>query len=146
MHFGQEHQPRRRAAHRLDGLIGSVGEARHHADGFLRGCAPPLSPIMLENALVVVSELVTNAVRHAPGPCTLDLADDGADLVIAVTDTSTAPPRPRTPNLAVGGGFGWHLIARLADRVEVELLDHGGKTISVVLARTVLVGESGRPT
>jgi anti-sigma regulatory factor (Ser/Thr protein kinase) len=135
MHVGQEQQPTRRAAYRLDGVRASIGEARRHAEDFLRGCVPPLPPITAQNALVVVSELVTNAVRHAPGPCTLELSESGAELVIAVSDTSTVPPHPRTPDMAVGGGFGWHLVARFADRVEVWPDGLHGKTVRAVLAR-----------
>lgn len=135
MYVGQEQQPTRRTAYRLDGVSDNIGEARRYAEDFLRGCAPPLPPVTAQNALVVVSELVTNAIRHAPGPCTLELAEDGTELVIAVSDTSTVPPRPRPPNMAVGGGFGWHLVARFAARVEVRPDGRRGKTVRAVLVR-----------
>jgi cold shock CspA family protein len=54
----------------------------------------------------LVSELITNAVRHTPGPCTLYLVQDGPDgreLTVAVSDTSTIPPIPRTPDLSGDG-------------------------------------------
>ncbi len=79
-----------------------------------------------------MAELVTNAVRHAPGPVDLELSCDGC-LRVAVTDTSTSPPVARIPDLRGGGGFGWHLVVALADRLEVRmrLVPPDGKTITV---------------
>ncbi len=47
----------------------------------------------LDAARLVAGELVTNALRHAPGPCrlALTLVDDGVE--IAVSDTGRATPR-----------------------------------------------------
>ena len=62
-----------REQHRLDGSVGSITEARHLAERFFTRCAPPLRDALLNDALLAVSELVTNAVRHAPGPFELAL-------------------------------------------------------------------------
>lgn len=79
-------------------------------------------------------ELVANAVRHAPGPCVLRLTDDGMRLTVAVSDSSTEVPVPRRPDLlAGGGGFGWYLLLRIAEDVEVERDPRQGKTIRVTL-------------
>lgn len=47
-----------------------------------------------QDAQLVVSELVTNALRHAPGPggLALEVAPDAALLRIAVSDSSPARP------------------------------------------------------
>src|SRR5580693_3006403 len=52
-----------------------------------------------ENAVLLVSELVTNAVRHARGSdaITLELQAAGTWLRIEVTDADPRWPRPRTP-------------------------------------------------
>ncbi|MFF4582714.1 ATP-binding protein [Streptomyces sp. NPDC001373] len=56
----------------------------------------------------VVSELVTNALRHADGTCTLDLTAHPDSIDVAVHDLSPQAPRMRTPDLNGGtGGFGW---------------------------------------
>ncbi|WP_405009264.1 ATP-binding protein [Kitasatospora sp. NBC_01539] len=76
---------------------------------------PPTHAGGFDRALLVVSELVTNAVRHAPGPLGLTLAlDPGArqdGIRITVRDTSPVLPQPRVPDLLGGtGGFGWSTI------------------------------------
>ncbi|MFF5922040.1 ATP-binding protein [Streptomyces flavochromogenes] len=85
------------------------------------------------DAVLVVSELVTNAVRHTRGPCLLTLTDDGAYLDIAVTDHSEDMPDVHQP--AGGdhrGGFGLEIMRRLGDSVRV-VPRIGGKTVHVAL-------------
>nr|WP_237518989.1 ATP-binding protein [Streptomyces sp. SID5910] len=71
----------------------------------------------LDTARLVVSELVTNALRHAPGPCrlVLTLVDDGVE--IAVSDTGEAFPTflPRDPRRV--GRHGLEIVTRLCDEV-----------------------------
>jgi anti-sigma regulatory factor (Ser/Thr protein kinase) len=71
---------------------------------------------------VVVSELLSNAVRHglslAAHPSAgirLGLLHAGPSIVCAVTDPSTAPPVPREPDWLDEGGRGLHVIASLSD-------------------------------
>jgi anti-sigma regulatory factor (Ser/Thr protein kinase) len=126
--------PARHAVHTFDGRGGTITAAREHAQRFLEQCVPPLSEAALQDALLLVSELVTNSVRHAPGPCTLALAEDRQRLTVTVSDSSRSEPRARTPDLVAGtGGFGWHLMHRLAQRVEVEVHGTGGKSITATL-------------
>lgn len=122
------------ATYQLDGAHGSVSAALEHTRRFLRGCTPHLDPRTAQDLQLMVAELVTNAVRHAPGPLTLTLSCEG-HFKVTVTDTSTAAPAPRQPALEGGGGFGWHLIATLADQVKVHLAPPHGKTISAVITR-----------
>jgi anti-sigma regulatory factor (Ser/Thr protein kinase) len=130
----QTHVPARHAVHSFDGRSGTITAAREHALAFFHQCVPPLAQASLDDALLLVSELVTNAVRHAPGPCTLTLADDRRTLTVTVTDTSAAAPVGRPPDLvAGGGGFGWHLLQRLARQVAVEVHESGGKSVTATL-------------
>jgi anti-sigma regulatory factor (Ser/Thr protein kinase) len=72
---------------------------------------------------VVVSELLSNAVRHglpsaaAPPPAgiRLGLLHSGPSIVCAVTDPSATPPVPRDPDCLDEGGRGLHVIASLSD-------------------------------
>jgi anti-sigma regulatory factor (Ser/Thr protein kinase) len=121
------------AAFRLDGSGGSVSAARGWARTYLEQCDPPLPQDTAADALVVISELVTNAVSHAPGPCCLYLVEDEGELTIAVSDDSTVEPVPRTPDLGGTGGFGWHLLRRLARRVDVYVRPPWGKTVSATM-------------
>ncbi|MFD3802958.1 ATP-binding protein [Streptomyces sp. NPDC058611] len=87
----------------------------------------------VDDVLVIVSELVSNAVRHAGGVTGFTVRRDGATVVVEVADAS--PEHPRSPGTApdVPGGFGWMLVNRLAARVEIDS-GPGGKTITVFLA------------
>lgn len=84
--------------------------------------------------LLVASEMVTNAVRHAGGAWTMHVTVRPSELVIEVTDGSPVLPASREPDLTgVGGGMGMHIIAELASRLETELLPAGrGKTIRAI--------------
>ncbi|MGP4002681.1 ATP-binding protein [Streptomyces sp. 8N706] len=67
----------------------------------------------------MVSELITNALRHDGGRYTLELSAGHNTLNVAVSDPSPAPPRERTPDLNGGGGFGWPMARRLAHSLTV---------------------------
>jgi anti-sigma regulatory factor (Ser/Thr protein kinase) len=70
---------------------------------------------VVEDVLLLVSELVTNACLHAGGPTELALHCTDALLRVEVSDHNTLPPVPRTPHEATRpGGHGLHIVARLA--------------------------------
>ncbi|MHA6757240.1 ATP-binding protein [Streptacidiphilus sp. PAMC 29251] len=128
--------PPAQATFELDGNHGSITTARHHTEAFLQQLHPPLLPVVVQDAVLVVSELVTNAVRHAPGPCALDLLHQDHHLVVAVTDTSTDVPVKRPPDLTGGtGGLGMHLLDRTADTTTVAT-HREGKTVTATLRTT----------
>ncbi|MEV6688549.1 ATP-binding protein [Streptomyces sp. NPDC051130] len=72
------------------------------------------------DALLVVSELLTNAVRHAAGPRDRELETRYARLPdglrIEVHDVGTGRPHVRVPELEGNGGRGLFLVAAVADR------------------------------
>lgn len=125
----------RRERHALDGSAGSIAEAREHARLFLAQCVPALSAAQARDALLAVSELATNAVRHAPGPDVLTLGDDGTAVTIAVTDGHRNAPAARRADLDGGGGLGIHVLTAMAGRVETTVRQHG-KTVEVTLHRS----------
>jgi anti-sigma regulatory factor (Ser/Thr protein kinase) len=138
----QASTPACHAAFPLDGSRDCVSAARDYARAYLEQCAPPLAPAAIRDALTVVSEMVTNAVLHAPGPCSLYLVTDREELTVAVSDTSTELPRPRTPDLHGAGGFGWHLMTRLAGRIDIRPQPPYGKTVSATI-KTLISGPPG---
>jgi serine/threonine-protein kinase RsbW len=72
-----------------------------------------------ETAVLLVSELVTNSVRHARtgGPVqALRLESTGAWLRIEVHDADPRWPQPGTPTGLEESGFGFVLVNALADR------------------------------
>ena len=83
-----------------------------------------------EDAELLVSELVGNAVRHASGADILLRAslDDGL-LRVEVQDSSPrVPALPEPPDWASEGGRGLLLVERIADRWGAELVP-GGKRL-----------------
>ncbi|MFJ3668907.1 SpoIIE family protein phosphatase [Streptomyces sp. NPDC090106] len=64
---------------------------------------------------LVVSELVTNAIRHATGPVQLRLLRDRA-LICEVSDGSGTSPRLRRAKNEDEGGRGLFLVAQLTER------------------------------
>ncbi|GLW34152.1 ATP-binding protein [Actinoplanes regularis] len=84
----------------------------------------------LDGAAVVVSELVTNAVRHGGGCVALNVEADGGRVVVSVADGSSVVPRRRDPDEV--GGRGLVLIEALAENWTVHD-HHGGKQVRVAL-------------
>ncbi|MFC7015296.1 ATP-binding protein [Streptomyces viridiviolaceus] len=82
----------------------------------------------LDAARLVASELVTNALRHAPGPCRLGLTLVGDSVEIAVSDTGDGFPTflPRDP-LRVGR-HGLEIVTRLCDEI-ITKPQATGKTV-----------------
>ncbi len=90
----------------------------------------------LDEVLVVVSELVENAIRHTGGGCQVRLEFAPGQLVLGVADGSQVMPRfRRQEGLLQVRGRGLLLVDRLADRWGAELTATGGK---LVWARLVL--------
>ncbi|WP_244283012.1 ATP-binding protein [Streptomyces flavidovirens] len=118
------------------GVLSDVSEARDRASEFLYRIArthPPATPDAHDDALLVVTELASNAFSFAPGPFTLNLrAMTGGTLHVGLTDTNPTAPRPRAVSLAGRGGVGWHLINTLADQV-ITVPEGDGKTVHVFL-------------
>jgi anti-sigma regulatory factor (Ser/Thr protein kinase) len=65
---------------------------------------------------IVVSELVTNAIRHAAGPITLRLILEDSTLICEVSDHSNTFPRLRRAHTYDEGGRGLLLVAQLSRR------------------------------
>ncbi|MEV7192890.1 ATP-binding protein [Streptomyces sp. NPDC093510] len=113
----------------------AVSDARDLTRGYLARLGPAVDDENAASIELVVSELITNVVRHARGAlCSLRLHAQSDVITIAVSDADPRPPRERAPDLEGGtGGFGWPMVRKLARAVGVT---HGptGKTIRAELA------------
>ncbi|MQY37188.1 hypothetical protein SRB17_51920 [Streptomyces sp. RB17] len=77
---------------------------------------------------LVVSELVTNAIRHAEGPVRLRLIRDRNALICEVSDGSATAPHLRHPRTTDEGGRGLLLVSQFAERWGTRFVP-GGKII-----------------
>lgn len=68
----------------------------------------------VEELLLCVSEVVTNAVIHAGTPRHLSVRTEGDRLVVDVADGDPRPPVRRSPDLTSPTGRGLHLLDDLA--------------------------------
>ncbi|MGR8012158.1 ATP-binding protein [Streptomyces hypolithicus] len=113
-----------------------ISQARQAARIFTDSLTPAPGPDVADTLVLVVSELVTNALRHGGGQYTLELSAGPGTVTAAVSDPNPAHPRERTPDLNGGsGGFGWHMIRRLTDRLTITPGPGYGKTIHAQLPR-----------
>lgn len=125
----------------LDGRPGSVRAAREGTRRFLRDLAhdgPGLREETQQDAVLVVSELVSNACRHAPGRCRLTVAVGERTVDIAVEDTSHLPPTPRTPDPT---GYGLRVVTALARSFQVEHTRSGKIVYATVVDQLAGPGE-----
>ncbi|MFF7976003.1 ATP-binding protein [Streptomyces sp. NPDC007905] len=111
-----------------------IADARDAVGVLLSRARPAPARRAVQDAQLVVSELVTNAVQHAPGPCALrlELSPDAAALRITVMDTSAEPPRQRPPDPRRIGGHGLQLVNMLSDGLEVTPLTRGKRVTTTV--------------
>ncbi|HVE99419.1 MAG TPA: ATP-binding protein [Mycobacteriales bacterium] len=109
-------------------------ESARRARRFVRDVLRPVRhDIPLDSVLLVVSELVTNAVRHASGAPVL-VVDAGPTRVrVEVRDREPSVPAPRPAEPDEESGRGLLIVAAVADEWGVEP-DGSGKAIWAELA------------
>ncbi|MEU0337125.1 ATP-binding protein [Streptomyces sp. NPDC006193] len=102
-----------------------VGRARRWARSRLAGSGITADEPLAETLVLLVSELVTNAVVHTGRPAVLRLrlpgpvaggAASAATVRVEVADTSSCAPVPRCAGDEATGGRGLALVNCLADR------------------------------
>ncbi|OON82964.1 hypothetical protein B1H18_00075 [Streptomyces tsukubensis] len=113
-----------------------ASDARAATMEFLEELRPAVSAHTADSLLLLVSELVANALRHGGGITALRLSAGHDTLDIGVEDPSSMLPQIRPPDLTGRtGGFGWPMIQQLADAVAAHPVEGGGKEIRVSLSR-----------
>lgn len=105
-----------RAARRARAFVESAGCAVHRSG-------------LLDEARLLVSELVTNAVVHGSPPVTMRVdCEGGRSMVVAVSDGSPRPPVRREADGSAVSGRGIALVDLLSDRWGVEVTETGKTT------------------
>lgn len=121
----------------LDGDGADIARARHLAAGFLTRVQAeyglPVSRRALDLTRLVVSELVTNALKYAPGPLLLDLRILGDLVEVVVWDSDPVLPVARAADAGRVGQHGLEIVMAVAQGFEVQR-EAVGKRVTVRLA------------
>ena len=115
--------------------VAVAGTSRLAAAELLRAIRADES--LIEEVLLVVSELVTNAVVHAGSVVDLTITIEDDQVRIEVGDRASAHPARRTTDAETVGGHGLHLVDQSATEwgVEPRPDGHAGKVVWAVLRR-----------
>jgi two-component sensor histidine kinase len=110
----------------LQALPSSAAEARRFA---LATLADWGLTRLKDTVTLLVTELVSNGVRHARTSLELRLSFDGSCLRIAVADGDARPPVARTREERTVGGWGLTLIDALSTEWGTDVEESRGKTV-----------------
>jgi anti-sigma regulatory factor (Ser/Thr protein kinase) len=95
----------------------------------------------VDEAVLVASELLGNAIRHTPrgesGMLDIGWDADATGVTITVADASSVYPHPRTPRDDEPGGRGLTIIEALSDTWGVQPLDNGKRVWAHLPTRRV---------
>ncbi|HZQ57164.1 MAG TPA: ATP-binding protein [Acidimicrobiales bacterium] len=116
--------------------------ARH--DAAQRLAAAGVGAPLLEDAVLVAGELITNAIRHAATEFTLTLDVTAERVRIEVGDGDTRPPVPVAADAAATSGRGLVLVAAVANGWGFETTDHDGVSGKTVWAELVPRNDADR--
>jgi anti-sigma regulatory factor (Ser/Thr protein kinase) len=101
-----------------------ASEARSAARGFLTEVQAmhgiPVSERVMGLVQLVVSELVTNAQKYAPGPCLLDLEIIDEAVEVSVWDTDPTLPVAQSPDPGRVGQHGLEIVIGACSRFEMR--------------------------
>lgn len=90
---------------------------------------------LLDDALLVASELAANAITHADSPCRIRLSLNPATLRIDVIDTGEGTPEPQPASATAEHGRGLHLVDALTSAWGLEVVPGEGKLVWAELPR-----------
>ena len=93
-------------------------DAPARARAVVTGLLGGLDPHVACDVKLMVSELLTNAVRHGGGDATLVVHRGEGRLNVTVSDEGDDQPKLRTPS--AGGGWGLRIVDACATRWGVE--------------------------
>ncbi|MGW7364344.1 SpoIIE family protein phosphatase [Streptomyces sp. NPDC054841] len=83
---------------------------------------------LVDDARLLVSEVVTNAIQHGQGPVRLRMRRNSTELTVEVSDHSHHPPQPRLAAADDESGRGLILVDTLASSWGVRPTDDGKTT------------------
>ncbi len=129
-----------------------VADARHAARRFMTEVQAvhgiPVSDRAIGTVQLVVSELVTNAYKYAPGPCLLDLEVSDGAVEISVWDSDPTLPAVRAADPGRIGQHGLEIVMGVCRGIEQWISVRGENLANPVvleLDRTVAGGDRTGP-
>ncbi|MFF0095214.1 ATP-binding protein [Streptomyces canus] len=121
----------------LGGDGSCIAEARHRAVDFLARVQAehglPVSARVMDLTQLVVSELVTNARKYAPGPVLMELRIAGPVVEVVVWDSDPVLPVARAADAGRVGQHGLEIVMAVAQGFEVQR-EPVGKRITARIA------------
>ncbi|GAA3913499.1 ATP-binding protein [Streptomyces lacrimifluminis] len=125
------------AGYALDGEDGCIADARHHAIAFLRQAGTDhnlsVSGRARDLTQLVVSELVTNALKYAPGPVLMELRIDAHAVDVVVWDSDPTEPAARASDPDRVGQHGLEIVKAVTESLVTEQ-EPVGKRITARIA------------
>ncbi|MFF6998903.1 ATP-binding protein [Streptomyces sp. NPDC008313] len=131
------------------GVPGDIAQARELARRFLARVWSVHGTRVSEQAggtvQLVVSELMTNACKYAPGPYLLDLRLGPGTVTVSVWDSEPVMPVARAADPGRVGQHGLEIVMAVCQSFEVRLQPSGKRTTARIgLTGAVLPGSGGR--
>jgi signal transduction histidine kinase len=129
------------AQHDFVNTPSAVGQARRFVVGELAGVPPRVA----DDVALMVSELVTNCVRHTVTDFSVSVDTNDREIRVEVTDTGGGVPVVRSPGVSEPSGRGLRIVQELSDSFGItELRDSPGKTVWFVVSLEERSGARGR--
>lgn len=126
-----------RVSHAYEGRSADIARARDLARDFMTRVQAvqglPVSDRALAVVQLVVSELVTNACKYAPGPCLLDLELAGGSVQITVWDSAPVLPVARAADPGRVGQHGLEIVMAVCQSFQVHREPVGKRTTASVM-------------
>ncbi|MEU9191191.1 ATP-binding protein [Streptomyces sp. NPDC048484] len=120
-----------------EGASADIAQGRALARDFLERLQAvhglPVSARALGAVQLVVSELLTNSIRHAPGPCLLDLTLTRGSITITVWDSVPALFVARAADPGRVGQHGLEIVMAVSQSFEVHREPVGKRTTASVM-------------
>jgi anti-sigma regulatory factor (Ser/Thr protein kinase) len=122
-----------RAGYTLGAEDRCIADARHHAAAFLDRAGDdhqvPVSDRARDLTQLVVSELVTNARKYAPGPVLMELRLTARAVEIIVRDSDPTVPSARAADPGRIGQHGLEIVKAVTENLHMER-EAAGKRIT----------------
>ncbi|MDL5199176.1 ATP-binding protein [Streptomyces sp. ALI-76-A] len=128
-----------------EGGSGDISKARRLARTFLEGVQAvhglPVSGRAMDTVQLVVSELLTNACKYAPGPCLLDVEVTGGRVEVTVWDSNPTLPVATAADPGRVGQHGLEIVMAVCQSFEVHREPVGKRMVAAVMLADDLGGD-----